>query len=62
MKKILLCKWLWKLENIEGTWNQLISRKYLHNKVLSHATTGAGYSHFWQSMMEVSHITKSLKE
>jgi hypothetical protein len=25
MNKSLLCKWLWKLENTKGTWQQLMS-------------------------------------
>jgi hypothetical protein len=31
MNKSLLCKWLWKLENTQGTWQTMLSRKYLAN-------------------------------
>lgn len=33
MNKSLLCKWLWKLENSEGLWQQLISKKYPSDQV-----------------------------
>jgi hypothetical protein len=56
MNKSLLCKWLWKLENTEGTWQQLLTRKYLHNQVLANATSGPRCSHFWQSLMGVNGI------
>jgi hypothetical protein len=46
MNKSLLCKWLWKLENTEGTWQTMLSRKYLANQVLSQAKMGSGCSHF----------------
>jgi hypothetical protein len=35
MNKSLLCKWLWKLENTQGTWQTMQSRKYLANQVLA---------------------------
>jgi hypothetical protein len=56
MNKSLLCKWLWKLENNEGTWQQLLLRKYLQNQVLANATVGQGCSHFWQGLMYVNPI------
>jgi hypothetical protein len=52
----MLCKWLWKLENTEGTWQHLLSRKYLHNQVLTNATSGPGFSHFWKSLLGVNLI------
>jgi hypothetical protein len=42
MNKSLLCKWLWKLENTEGTWQTMLSMKYLPNQVLSQARMGLG--------------------
>jgi hypothetical protein len=56
MNKSMLCKWLWKLENTEGTWQHLLSRKYLHNQVLTNATSGPGFSHFWKSLLGVNLI------
>jgi hypothetical protein len=44
------------LENTEGTWQQLLSRKYLQNQVLANATVGQGCSHFWQGLMSVNPI------
>jgi hypothetical protein len=46
MNKSLLCKWLWKLENTKGTWQTMLSRKYLANQVLSQARMGPRCSHF----------------
>jgi hypothetical protein len=44
------------LENSEGTWQQLLSRKYLQNQVLANAHAGPGSSHFWQGLMGVNPI------
>ena len=30
----LLCKWLWRLENEEGDWQEMIRAKYLSRKTL----------------------------
>ena len=49
----LLCKWLFKLLNEEGTWQTLLRRKYLGNKTLSQVTKQPGDSHFWTGLMEV---------
>jgi hypothetical protein len=46
MNKSLLCKWLWRLENTEGTWQQLLTRKYLHNQVSAQAKNEQVCSHF----------------
>lgn len=46
MNQILLCKWSWKLENTQETWQELLSKKYLQKKVLSQYRKGAGGSHF----------------
>jgi hypothetical protein len=56
MNKSMLCKWLWKLENTEGISQHLLSRKYLHNQVLTNATSGPGFSHFWKSLLGVNLI------
>jgi hypothetical protein len=56
MNKSLLCKWRWKLENTEGSWQQLMSKKYLQNQVLANATARPGCSHFWQRLMGVNPI------
>ena len=62
MNKSLLCKWLWKLENTEGTWQELLRRKYLHTKVLSQLRPGPGTSHFWQCLMGVNHTFQRYTE
>jgi hypothetical protein len=37
--KCLLSKWLFKLLNKEGVWQELLRNKYLHSKSLSEVTT-----------------------
>jgi hypothetical protein len=36
--KCLLSKWLYKLQNEEGVWQELLRNKYLHSKSLSEVT------------------------
>jgi hypothetical protein len=62
MNKSLLCKWLWKLETTQGTWQTMLSRKYLANQVLAQAKMGPGCSHFWQSLMSVNDIFQQHSE
>lgn len=50
----LLGKWLWKLENDEGLWQQLLRRKYLGKCTLAQAMCKPGVSHFWQGLMASS--------
>ena len=45
-----------ELENTDGTWQQLITKKYLNNQTLSQASLGPGCSHFWQSLLGVNNI------
>jgi hypothetical protein len=49
--RCLLSKWLFKLCNKEGMWQDLIKNKYLKNKMLSQVEKKAGDSHFWASLM-----------
>lgn len=53
MNKCLLMKWLWKLENSEGLWQELIHNKYLSNQTLAAVSGGSNDSHFWQGLMKV---------
>jgi hypothetical protein len=36
--KSLLSKWLFKLINEDGVWQEILRNKYLHSKTLSHVT------------------------
>jgi hypothetical protein len=49
----LLSKWLFKLLTTEGTWQQMLRRKYLRSKPLSQVQWKNGDSHFWASLMKV---------
>jgi hypothetical protein len=53
---------MWKLENTEGTWQQMMSRKDLNNQVLAHVEVGQGCSHFWQSLLSVNAIFEQYSE
>jgi hypothetical protein len=52
----LLCKWLWKLENEEGLWQNLLKNKYLQAGSLAHMDAKHGCSHFWSGLMQVKNI------
>lgn len=56
MNKALLGKWIWKLENEEGWWQEIIIDKYYKNKPLSILKLKPGNSHFWQGIMEVKDV------
>ena len=43
----LLSKWLYKLINEDGAWQQLLKRKYLKNKTISQVVKQPGDSQFW---------------
>jgi hypothetical protein len=49
----LLSKWLHKLLNEDGVWQELIRRKYMKNKTLSQITHKPGDSQFWSGLLEV---------
>jgi hypothetical protein len=51
--KCLLSKWLFKLFNEEGGWQELLKRKYLANKSLTQVKRRPGNSHFWAGLMKV---------
>ena len=55
MNICLLSKWLWKLENGEGIWQNLVRRKYVKITV-SACVKKPGQSHFWQGLMGVKDI------
>ncbi len=51
--KCLLSKWLFKLINEQGVWQDFLRRKYLHNKSITEVDKKQGYSHFWSGLMKV---------
>jgi hypothetical protein len=62
MNMSLLCKWIWNLENTQGTWKTMLSRKYLANQVLSQEIRGPRGSHFWQSLLSVDDIFQQYRQ
>jgi hypothetical protein len=51
--KSLLCKWLFKLMNEQGLWQELLYNKYLHSKTLSQVSVKPMDSPFWKGLMKV---------
>jgi hypothetical protein len=51
--KCLLSKWLFKLLNGKGVWQQLLHNKYLHSKSLSQVNVRPDDSPFWKGLMRV---------
>ena len=49
--KCLLSKWLFKLLNEEGVWQELLYNKYLYSKILPQATIQPFDSPFWKGLM-----------
>jgi hypothetical protein len=53
MNLCLLRKWLDKLINQEGVWQELLHNKYLNNKTMSQVTVQPHDSPFWRGLMKV---------
>jgi hypothetical protein len=51
--KCLLAKWLVNLLNTEGTWQSLLSNKYLRTKTLTQVSAKPNDSHFWRGLMHI---------
>lgn len=49
----LLSKWLFKLFNEDGVWQNLLRKRYLTNKTLSQISKKPGDSQFWSGLMKV---------
>jgi hypothetical protein len=54
--KCLLSKWIFKLINEDGLWQQVLKKKYLKGKTLSHLERKKGDSHFCAGSMEVKNL------
>ncbi len=51
--KCLFSKWLFKLINEQGLWQDLLKRKYLYNQYITQVDMKQGDSHFWSGLMKV---------
>jgi hypothetical protein len=56
MNICLLCKWLWKLENEDGSWQSILKKKYLHKGTFAQALDKPGSSQVWSGLMKVKPI------
>jgi hypothetical protein len=45
--KCLLSKWIVKLLDEDGLWQQVLKKKYMKGKMLSQVAKKKGDSHFW---------------
>lgn len=54
--KCLLVKWLFKLANEEGMWQQILKRKYFRNKTIGEVQVKPGDSHFWSGLMKIKEL------
>jgi hypothetical protein len=54
--KCLLSKWIIKLLNEDGIWQQMLKKKYLKGRTLSQVQKKNGDSHFWSGLMEVKDL------
>ena len=51
--KCLLSKWLFKLLNEDGLWQELLKNKYIKDKTLGSCVKKPTDSYFWKSLMNV---------
>jgi hypothetical protein len=51
--KCLLSKWIIKLLNEDGIWQQVLKKKYVKGRTLSQVQKKKGDSHFWADLMDV---------
>jgi len=56
LNKCLLSKWLFKLLNEDGLWQELLRNKYVKDKTLGSCVKKSTDSHFWKSLMNVKDI------
>jgi len=54
--KCLLSKWLFKLLNEDGMWQELLRNKYIKDKTLGSCVKKPTDSHFWKSLMNVKDV------
>jgi hypothetical protein len=54
--KCLLSKWIVKLLDEDGLWQQVLKKKYMKGKMLSQVAKKKGDSYFWAGLMEVNDL------
>ena len=56
--KCLLSKWMFKLLNEDGVWQELLQNKYLHSKTLARVEAQPNDSPFWKGLTRVMELRK----
>ena len=49
----LLCKWIWRLENEEGFWQDMVRAKYLRKCTFTQCKPSPLHSQFWSGLLAV---------
>jgi hypothetical protein len=49
----LLCKWWWKLETLDGLWQDIVKAKYLRNKTVATVSSKFNDSPCWKAILKV---------
>jgi hypothetical protein len=49
----LLCKWWWNLENEKGLWQEIVMKKYLHEKNIHYVSHNVGDSPVWHDLVKI---------
>jgi hypothetical protein len=52
----LLSKWLFKLFNSDGVWQELLHNKYMSQKTLAQVSSKPTDSPFWKGLMKVKNL------
>lgn len=55
MNLTLHCKWWWVLEKGEGTWQDIIHKKYAKKKPITQPKSKPGNSQVWNDLLKVKH-------
>lgn len=52
----LLCKWLWKLDNESGIWQDIVKAKYIKNDLVNNVKHRLDDSPVWRDLLRVRHF------
>jgi hypothetical protein len=56
MNDALLTKWLWNIENSNGLWQKIISKKYIKGKPLISVKQRHNDSQFWKKILSLREV------
>lgn len=56
MNLSLLSKWWWKFEQNSGTWQEIVQKKYVHNRPITQLKSRPGNSPVWNDLIKVKNL------